>query len=191
VHSLDRAIHPTLFDHFATAILVLELLFEMGTYEGPHSLSSRTPVHSTVLIDGNQTKMRWKAWCSWCREYCEQEPKKRNSWSRSIFECVRCEQRTLQCSRPECQNFARGFLVPGPLGVMVKWHESCCIVCQGLIKEWACPEPSRQQDGWCFCALDMADCVCFRALNMPDCVCSCLCAFDVCVSCVVLSLCAA
>ena len=42
-----------------------------------------------------------------------------------------------------------------------------------------------------FCALNMPDCVCFRALNMPDCVCSCVCAFDVCLSCVVLSLCAA
>lgn len=113
-------------------------------------------------IDANDTRMRHAAWCSWCKRRCEHELKARSAWGRSIHACTVCLQRTLPCSRTGCKHFARGFLVPGPLGVMVPWHETACILCQGLIDNWQTPEATHQEDGWCSWCFEVCigACVC-------------------------------
>jgi hypothetical protein len=112
-------------------------------------------------IGANDTRMRRAAWCSWCKRHCEHELKSRSSWGRSIHECTACSQRTLPCSRTGCKDFARGFRVPGPLGVLVPWHETTCILCQGLIDSWEAPDATRQEDGWCsWCFEVCIGCLC-------------------------------
>jgi CRP-like cAMP-binding protein len=96
---------------------------------------------ATVVGHGNELR---QSWCSWCKQLGAQKLIGASRWGRAVHECALCAQRTLPCMRTGCRAFARGFLVAG-----LPWGEIGCLRCQGLIEDWACPEPAHLQVGWC------------------------------------------
>ena len=82
--------------------------------------------------------------------------------------CTMCMHRTLPCSRSGCQDFARGFLVPGPLGVMVPWHESQCLVCQVCDFFLLCVCWGSGDKKCCLAPIDVRACLWSQDLSFPS-----------------------
>ena len=102
------------------------------------------------LVSGNDVRLRRQPrWCSWCRTSSSHDVVQRRAWGRSIHQCTQCAQRTLPCAAKGCKNMARGFLLDGPLGVKVPWHEPYCLVCQNLVADTEQGELCKLEEGWC------------------------------------------
>ena len=82
-------------------------------------------------------------WCSWCKQQSVHEIKQLRDWARSVYQCSRCLQRTLPCRHEGCNAFSRGFLLPGPLSMLIPWDESFCLKCQGLVLDYDSGQPTQ------------------------------------------------